>query len=176
MLNHFLENNLLPEIFNTISFWSQNLYCTKIISLKTSFTENCQQKFLVPKLSMVAKSVPRKQVCTKNFHQKYFGCKLFMAAKLFTRKQVCKNFFINNSLGENFLWLQSHFPENRFHQNFFGEYFFWLHNHFLENRFKTKISIKSFLVENFLLQNHFLPNCFVPKNTKTNLWSKFVYG
>ena len=125
--NHFLENNLLPKIFNII-FGSKFFYCFKIISSKTESYQKFSTKLFGRKFFVVAKSFPRKQVWTKNLH--------------------------NNILVENFLWLQYNFLENRFEPKiiikfFLFEGFLLIQNHFLANRFEPKIFIKMFLVENF---------------------------
>ena len=187
--NHFLEKNFLPNIFTKIflveffydskienSFtlkiflntFSSEIYCYKIISLKTGSNQKFSSQMIVRKFFMAGKSIPRKQVCFQNFHQKYFGPKFFNCKIISTKKIRTKNFH-QLFLVEYFLLLHNHFLENRFQpkifiKNFLVEIFLFLQNHFLENRFVPKIFINNFLVGKFLwFQNHFLENRFLPK-------------
>jgi len=136
--NHFLENKFLPK-FSSNFFWSIMFYGCKFISSKTGSYQNFHQIFFGRKCFMVAISFSRKQVPNKifikfflvdhflwlqnhflenrflpKFSSIFFARKFFMVAKSFPRKQVPTKIFIKFFVVENFLWLQTHFLENRF--------------------------------------------------------------
>ena len=80
-----------------------------------------------------------------------------MISKYFSRKQVCMKHFLWNFSGQNFLWLQNHFLENRFapklfyntHWKCLDQICLMFQNQFLENRSAPKKLVKNLLSKHF---------------------------
>jgi len=192
--NHFLEKGFGPNIFIQ-KILVDNLFCCKIICLKTRLHQKFTSKNYGRKFFIVAKSFLRKLVCTENihqknfvriffcfkiissetgldqhFHQKNFGRKFFIVAKSFPRKLVSTKNFHQKNFGRNFFIVAKSFPRKlvctkNFHKKSLVENCLLLQNHFLENWFAPKIFIKTILVE--------IVFCFIIIYSKTGLDQNF---